>query len=124
MGHSLGGLFAYYAVFNHDKYKNQPFNYYVIASPSFFMTSNQSNWKYGDIEKVYFKKNKTLEKEIYLTVGDKEYGDMLSNINNFLQRIEKYRITALDYETYNGNHTSYVKPMIRKSLLKYYKKEK
>jgi enterochelin esterase-like enzyme len=122
MGHSLGGLFAYYAVFNHDKYKNQPFNYYVMASPSFFMTSNQSNWKYGDIEKVYFKKNKTLKKEIYLTVGDKENG--VSNIDNFLQRSKKYGITTLDYEIYNGSHTSYVKPMIQKSLLKYYNKEK
>jgi len=66
----------------------------------------------------------SLKKEIYLTIGDREYGDMLSNINNFLQRIEKYRITALDYEIYNGSHSSYVKPMIRKSLLKYYNKEK
>jgi enterochelin esterase-like enzyme len=122
MGHSLGGLFAYYAVFNHDKYKNQPFNYYVMASPSFYMTSNQSNWKYGDIEKVYFKKNKTLKKEIYLTVGDRENG--LSNIDNFLQRSKKYGITTLDYEIYNGSHTSYVKPMIRKSLLKFYNKDR
>jgi predicted alpha/beta superfamily hydrolase len=122
MGHSLGGLFVYYAVFNHDEYKNQPFNYYVMASPSFSMTNIQSNWKYGDIEKDYFKRNKTLKKEIYLTVGDKESG--MSNIDNFLQRSKKYGITTIDYEIYNGNHTSYVKPMIRKSLLKYYNKEK
>jgi len=122
MGHSLGGLFVYYAVFNHDKYKNAPFNYYVIASPSFFMTNNQSNWKYGDIEKDYFKKNKKLEKEIYLTVGDKEYGDILPNINNFLQRSKKYGITTLDYEIFDGTHSGYVKQMLRKSLLIYYGK--
>jgi predicted alpha/beta superfamily hydrolase len=120
MGHSLGGLFVYYAVFNHDKYKNEPFNYYVIASPSFFITNNQSNWKYGDIEKDYFKRNRKLEKEIYLTVGDKEYGNILPNINNFFQRSKKYRIKTLDYEVFDGTHSSYVKLMLRKSLLKFY----
>jgi predicted alpha/beta superfamily hydrolase len=122
MGHSLGGLFVYYAVFNHNKYKNSPFNYYIIGSPSLYMTDNQSNWKYGDIEKDYFKKKKILEKEIYLTVGDKEYGNMLTNINNFLQRTNEYGITTIDYEIYNGGHSSYVKQMIRKSLLKFYSK--
>jgi predicted alpha/beta superfamily hydrolase len=124
MGHSLGGLFVYYAVFNHDKYKNIPFNYYVMASPSFFMTDNPSNWKHGDIEKDHFKRNRKLKKEIYLTVGDKEYGHMPSNIDNFLQRVQKYKITTLDYEVFNGDHSSYVKPMLRKSLLKFYNKSR
>jgi len=123
MGHSLGGLFVYYAVFNHDKYKNEPFNYYVIASPSFFMTNNQSNWNYGDIEKDYFKRNRKLKKIIYLTAGDKEYGDILPNIDNFLQRSKKYGITTIDYEIFNGTHSGYVKTMLRKSLLKFYNKE-
>jgi len=124
MGHSLGGLFVYYAVFNHDKYKNEPFNYYVIASPSLYMTDNQSNWKYGDIEKDYYKRNRKLEKEIYLTAGDKEYGNILPNVNNFFQRSKKYKIKTLDYEVFDGTHSSYVKPMLRKSLLKFYYKEK
>jgi predicted alpha/beta superfamily hydrolase len=122
MGHSLGGLFVYYAVFNHNKYKNSPFNYYIIGSPSFYMMDNQSNWKYGDIEKAYFKKKRTLEKAIYLSVGDKEDSNILTNINNFLQRTKEYGITTIDYEIYNGGHSSYVKQMIRKSLLKFYSK--
>jgi predicted alpha/beta superfamily hydrolase len=122
MGHSLGGLFVYYAVFNHNKYKNSPFNYYIIGSPYFYIMDNQTNWKYGDIEEAYFKKKKILGKEIYLTVGDKEYGNMSTNINNFLQRAKKYGITTINYEIYNGNHSSYVKEMIRKSLLKFYSK--
>jgi predicted alpha/beta superfamily hydrolase len=124
MGHSLGGLFVYYAVFNHDKNKNDPFNYYVMASPSFFMMDNPSNWKYGDIEKDYFKRNKKLKKEIYLTIGNEERGHMSSNIDNFLQRAQKYGITTLDYEVFNGGHSSYVKPMMRKSLLKFYNKSR
>jgi enterochelin esterase-like enzyme len=121
MGHSLGGLFMYYAVFNHDKYKNSPFKYYVMASPSLYVTSNQAYWKYGNIEEDYFKRNKTLEKEIYLTVGDKE-SDMLPNINNFAQRAKVYGIKTMDYEIYEGNHTSFVKQMMRNSLLKFYNK--
>jgi len=124
MGHSFGGLFMYYAVFNHDKYKNDPFHYYVMASPSFFMIDIPSYWKYGDIEKDYFKRNKKLNKEIYLTAGDKESGDMPQNINNFLKRSKKHGITTIDYEIYDGGHSSYVKPMMRKSLLKFYNKER
>jgi enterochelin esterase-like enzyme len=121
MGHSLGGLFMYYAVFNHDKYKNSPFHYYVMASPSLYVINNQANWKHGNIEEDYFKRNHTLEKEIYLTVGDQEY-DMLPNINNFLQRAMVYGIRTIDYEEYDGDHVSFVKEMMRNSLLKFYGK--
>jgi len=124
MGHSLGGLFMYYAVFNYDKYKNDPFHYYVMASPSFYLMDNPANWKFGDIEKDYFNRNKKLKKEIYLTAGDKETGDMPQNNNNFLNRSKKYGIKTIDYEIYDGGHSSYVKPMMRKSLLKFYKKDK
>jgi len=47
---------------------------------------------------------------------------MLSYINNFLERTKKYRIKTLDYEEFEGTHSGYVKPMLRKSLLKFYKK--
>ena len=123
MGHSLGGLFVYYAVFNYYKYTNKPFNYYVMASPSFFIIDNRAYWRYGDIEKVYSLMNETLEKKIYLTAGNnEEYPDMLQNIEKFLQRAKQYEITTIDYELYNGNHSSYVKQMLRKSLLKFYNK--
>lgn len=122
MGHSLGGLFMYYAVFNHDKYINQPFNYYVMASPSFFLT-NTSHWRYGDIVKEYFNRNSKLTKQIYLTAGNnEEYTDILQDIESFLQRAKKNRIKTIEYELFNGNHTSFVKPMMRKSLLMFYNK--
>ncbi len=123
MGHSLGGLFMYYAVFNDHKYKNKPFKYYVMASPSFHIINNQSYWRYGDIEKEYLKRNKTVEKEIYLTAGDKEYGNILPGIEKFLQRSSQYGITTIDYELFDGDHSSYVKQMMRKSLLKFYDKK-
>lgn len=120
MGHSLGGLFAYYAVFNHDKYINQPFNYYVIASPSFFLLSTQ-NWKHGNIEREYFNRNKKFNKEIYLAAGNKEeYSNILYEIDDFLQRARKNKIETIDYKIYEGNHASFVKLMLRRSLLKFY----
>ena len=95
----------------------------VVTDTHFWKTKQYKTfWKYGDIEKDYFKRNRKLEKEIYLTAGDKEYGDMLSYINNFLERTKKYRIKTLDYEEFEGTHSGYVKPMLRKSLLKFYKK--
>jgi enterochelin esterase-like enzyme len=127
VGHSLGGLFSYYAVFSHYKYLNEPFYYYVIGSPSFFITEGQpyysSYWRYGDIMKVYFSNNETLEKEIYLAAGNnEEFPDMAVNIDKFLQKAKQYGITTIDYELFNGNHSSYVGEMLHDSLLKFYKK--
>lgn len=124
MGHSLGGLFMYYAVFNHNKYSNQPFKFYVMGSPSFFITEIQLYWKHGDIEREYFKVNKTLDKEIYLAAGNREFPDMQTNIQSFLHRARRYGITTIDYEIYSGDHTSYVLQMMRNSVLKFYGKEK
>jgi len=119
MGHSLGGLFMYYAVFNHHKYKNEPFNYYVMSSPSLYIT-HQSYWTYGDIENEYFMDREKLEKEIYLTAGDRENHSMLLNIKEFLRRSEEYGISTIEYELFDGDHSSFVKQMLRKSLLKFY----
>ncbi|MDR0302634.1 MAG: prolyl oligopeptidase family serine peptidase [Treponema sp.] len=122
MGHSLGGLFMYYAVFNHDKYKNSPFNYYVMASPSFHITNNQWYWKYGNIEEKYFKRNKKFEKQVYLTAGDNEAYGYVPVINNFVQRTKVYGVTTIDCKIYAGDHSSFVKQMLRDSLLKFYGK--
>jgi len=122
MGHSLGGLFMYYAVFNHHKYKNNPFHYYVMSSPSLYITVLPSYWKYGNIENEYFKSKGKLEKVIYLTAGNREDDDMLLRIDSFLQRSKKNGITTIEYELFNGDHSSFVKQMMRKSLLKFYKK--
>ncbi len=124
MGHSLGGLFTYYAVFNHDKYKNNPFNYYIIASPAFFVSNNRfRGWKYGNIEERYFSKNNTLEKNIYLTAGDNEgFESTMPDIENFLQNAEKNGITTIDFEIFKGDHSSYLGAMISKSALKFYGK--
>jgi predicted alpha/beta superfamily hydrolase len=136
MGHSLGGYFMHYAVFNSDKYENQPFHYYVMASPSneLIVARHHRGHDFIVIETDYFKRNKTLAKEIYVTAGgieDDEYYNlygknfisyaMLTNVENFKTRMEKQKVKTIEYEIWEGaDHSSYVKPMMRKSLLKYY----
>jgi len=121
MGHSYGGLFMYYAVFSHYKYSNNPFNYYVMASPSFYVMSNRSNWKYGDIFSEYFRNRKKMEKIVYLSAGDREDYGTLQSIDDFVRRAEEHGITTIEYTLFNGDHSSFVKQMLRESLLRFYK---
>jgi enterochelin esterase-like enzyme len=122
MGHSFGGCFMHYAVFNADKYENQPFYYYVMASLS---TPDVVARYYGGsdpiaIETDYFNRNKALTKKIYVTAGGREYA-ILTNIDNFKARMKGHKVKTIEYEIWEGaDHSNYVKPMMRKSLLKYY----
>jgi len=136
MGHSLGGYFIHYAVFNSDKYENQPFQYYVMASPTNIEIVNNyfSGNDFIGIETEYFKRNRVLTKEIYVTAGEREddeyfglYGNnfipyaMLTGIENFKSRMEGYKVKTIEYKIYEGaDHSSFVKPMLRESLIKYY----
>jgi enterochelin esterase-like enzyme len=122
MGHSFGGYFIHYAVFNADKYENQPFHYYVMASlstPDVVARYFRGNAPIA-IETDYFKRNKTLTKEIYVTAGAREYA-IVTNIDNFKTRMKEKKVKTIQYEIWKGaDHSSYVKPMLQKSLLKYY----
>lgn len=129
MGHSLGGLFTYYAVFNHDKYENQPFQYYIISSPSLWVSQygfmkgysrpNQNDHQSKPIEE-YFRRNQVFNKSIYLNAGDKEKILMSNYIRRFNCDAEKYGIKTMDYELFKGNHISFLDDMVRKALLKFY----
>jgi predicted alpha/beta superfamily hydrolase len=122
MGHSFGGYFIHYAVFNADKYENQPFHYYVMASlstPDVVARYYSGNDPIA-VETDYFKRNKVLTKKIYVTAGGREYA-ILTNIDNFKARMKGHKVKTIEYEIWEGaDHSSYVKPMMQKSLLKYY----
>jgi predicted alpha/beta superfamily hydrolase len=62
VGHSLGGLFAVYALTN----KPQVFNGYLAISPSLWW-DNQSLVKSSD---AFFAKNKDLRADLYMTMGN------------------------------------------------------
>jgi predicted alpha/beta superfamily hydrolase len=82
LGSSLGGVFTHYALFNSDKYENQPFSKYIIASPVL--------WRYdADIYDFnvtnsfgYFDRNKTLDKEVFICVGSDEDAEFIKTYGN------------------------------------------
>jgi predicted alpha/beta superfamily hydrolase len=130
-GASLGGVFSHYALFNSDKYENQPFKRYVISSPVL--------WRYGkDVytnDFDYFERNKTLDKEVYITVGDDEdnefisiygedvFGEFDSTIKGaqaLSERLKEHNANVT-YEVFAGyGHSNYSEKMFEKFMLKFY----
>ncbi len=120
-GHSLGGLFTHYAAFTSDAYENQPFYYYLISSPSLWMsTVNRYNLAY---EAEYFNKNEVLDKNIYVTTGGAEEKEILTYTKEFISRCDNYNITQIEYEIYPDlDHIGIFKPTLKNTLLKFYNK--
>lgn len=132
-GHSLGGTFAHYAVFNSDKYENQPFGNYIIGSPVFWSPgflpySNAAEYK---TEYGYFDRNETLDKRIFVCAGADEdpvyeeyYGDndsTLEGVDNFMKRLSDYGVTNAECKIYPGSgHYQFIPEMLKEVLAKFY----
>ncbi len=123
LGHSLGGLFTYYAVFCHDRYENQPFSYYIVASPSLWVTKiGWFGWHYGQQSKIikdYFKRNQSFPKVLYLAAGNREK-HVRRVIGRVIRDMQQYGVKTVGYEIFAGNHVSYQKDMLARVLLKFY----
>lgn len=76
-GHSLGGVFAHYALFKSDSYSNQPFGAYIIGSPAFWSPYSRNMGDYTDLlsDYGYFDRNKKIGKKVYITAGNQEDED-------------------------------------------------
>lgn len=132
-GHSLGGTFAHYAVFNSDKYENQPFGNYIIGSPAFW-SSGFLPYTDGDEfkrEYGYFDRNKTINKRIFICGGENEdpvydayYGEndsTLEGIKHLMERLEGYGVTTAESKIYpDSEHYQYIPEMLTEMLEKYY----
>ena len=81
-GHSLGGLFAHYALCNSDKYEYQPFANYIIGSPALWayyyegpdgydFSSLADNLAYRD-DFGYFDRHETMDKKVFICAGERE----------------------------------------------------
>ncbi|MDE6425774.1 MAG: alpha/beta hydrolase [Ruminococcus sp.] len=132
-GHSLGGTFAHYAVFNSDRYENQPFGNYIIGSPAFWSPgflpySNASEYK---TEYGYFDRNDTLEKRIFICAGEDEdpvyeeyYGDndsTLEGVENLMKRLSDYGFTNFECKIYpHSGHYQFIPEMLKEVLAKFY----
>lgn len=133
-GHSLGGVFTHYAVFNSDLYENQPFQYYIIGSPAFwspYFLSYEENQDTFKSEYGYFERNESMKKIIYICGGENEdpdyeeyYGEndsTLEGISNLMKRLENYGVNSAECAIYeNSNHYEYIPEMFRKFFLEFY----
>ncbi len=132
-GHSLGGTFTHYAVFNSDRYENQPFGNYIIGSPVFWSPgflpySNASEYR---TEYGYFDRNETLDKRIFICAGEDEdpvyeeyYGNndsTLEGVENLTKRLESYGFTNFECKLYpDSGHYEFIPEMLKEVLTKFY----
>lgn len=121
-GHSLGGYWGYYALFNSDTIGKHTFKNYYIGSPTIFKIENV---KYiYDCEKEYYSRNKTLDCNIYVSVGGNEYVSQYINTNNdFIDFLKKrnYKSLNIKYEIIDGyDHNHVFKPSIKNTVKLFY----
>ena len=68
-GHSDGGVFTHYALFNSDRYENQPFGRYIIGSPAFwglYDTTFNLDPEGCETDYGYFDRHEVLDKKVFL----------------------------------------------------------
>lgn len=132
LGHSMGGVFSHYALFNSDKYENQPFGRYIIGSPAMFNLYSDNGDDYdskgGETDYGYFDRHETLDKKVWLCGGSQEGPDfenqyrghdsILTALKKMDERLEAHK-ADLTYKLYESHHSQYVPEM----LLEYLKKE-
>lgn len=135
-GHSAGGVFTHYAVFNSDKYENQPFQYYIIGSPALWQLHRLDNEKYPDAnvnDYNYWDRNDTLDKTIFLCGGENEdpdyeeyydgYDTTLEGIENLMKRLESHGVTTAKSKIYeDSGHWQFIPDMFIEFFREYYAK--
>ncbi len=136
-GHSDGGVFIHYALFNSDKFDNQPFGHYIIGSPALWGLYN-----YNDSENIssddvlndygYFDRNEKLGKSVFLCAGsqeDPDYADSYKGHDTTLEGTAKLkeRLEAhgadLTYKLYDSHHYQYIPEMLIEFLKETYPKQ-
>lgn len=133
-GHSAGGVFTHHAVFNSDKYENQPFQYYIIGSPALWQLHRLDNEKYPDAnvnDYNYWDRNETLDKTIFLCGGENEdpdyeeyydgYDTTLEGIENLMKRLESHGVTTAKSKIYeDSGHWQFIPDMFIEFFREYY----
>lgn len=126
-GHSLGGVFTHYALFNSDRYENQPFGCYIIGSPAFWSPYSREMSDYPEQAKDYgyFERNQTMGKSAFITAGsdeDEDYqeyfqgGDSTTeSIAHLAERINAHcdpGSPAAVSKLYKSHHYQYIPEML------------
>ena len=115
VGHSFGGLFCLYVLFNHS----DSFNRYVIASPSLWW-DNSVMFK---LEEKYAGTHTNLAKKVFLSVGSKELASgpqgMIDKIRKMSEKLKSRNYPDLDLWFNNfedETHLSVVAISIQKGI--------
>lgn len=124
-GHSYGGYWSLYALFNSDTIGKNTFKNYYIGSPSFQAYTGDQN--IATFEEAYHSRNTSLNCNIYVTVGDKEGDGFISPITDFVDLLNErnYDGLNLSYEIMDGyEHNTVFKPSIKQAMQMFYGKRK
>jgi predicted alpha/beta superfamily hydrolase len=100
-GHSLGGYFALYQLFQQDY--PSPFDNIIAASPSLFWSEA---YLFG-LENTYNNLNNNLNIKLYNTIGDLEGVTMNALFDAFNNKIENRNYTGLSFDYVRHTNTSH-----------------
>ena len=123
-GHSLGGYWAYYALFHNDTIGKNTFANYYIGSPSMWAITDGKFM--STYEEEYYSRTQTLNANVYVTVGADEDKNFISSIEDFYNDLQERNYSGLNltYEKIEGyDHNTVFKPSIKNTLLMFYKKD-
>ena len=134
-GHSDGGVFTHYALFNSDQHENQPFGHYIIGSPAFWGLYHENQYIGISNDNVlkdygYFDRNEKLKKTVFLCAGsqeDPDYADRyregddttLEGVSKLKERLESHN-ADLTYKLYDSHHYQYIPEMLIEYLKEKY----
>lgn len=100
VGHSLGGLFAFFSLFKEPNL----FNKYVIISPALFW----NNEYLLNLEESFSLNNKTLNATVYTTVGSLEDAIFINPWQKLIERIKLHNYNGLKlFAKISENETHY-----------------
>lgn len=120
-GHSYGGFFAYYALFNNDTICKNYFKNWYIGSTSMQASFNRQTVR--DFEKAYYERSKVLNANIYETCGSLEQFGFKNFNTTFIEELKErgYEGLTIEYEEIpDTNHDNVYKPSLHNALLKFY----
>ncbi|SCW57608.1 Enterochelin esterase [Ruminococcaceae bacterium YRB3002] len=123
-GHSDGGIFTHYALFNSDRYENQPFGHYIIGSAAFWcLYDDPEGYDLAGYENDYgyWERNDTLDKSVFICGGSQEDPDYADRYNGHKTTIEGLEALRDDleahgvdvtYKLYDSHHWQFIPEML------------
>lgn len=110
-GHSFGGLFGIYALFNNDGL----FRRFIIGSPSLW----QGSPTIKAADQSFAATGKPLSAKVFFSVGLRESSGMVGDLRAFIAMLEQRHYTDLEYEVHyfeDETHLSVIPVTISKGL--------